>query len=1158
MTLLSFNRPVVMVAMMLLLVLLPNSTLSSVSAEDVVVIVETTTRRGQPRREQKESYQGRPLRRQELRSTTTGTTRTTDRKLLRRSRSNFDEEKKEEYVDMSSSSSSSSSSAPNLPNNIDKTIMAAAVSYPYNAILGKPPSEQIKAKKHHAQNAIRLFQPSASYSSVGGDDGGNSNNDDGVIHFLSPNAGQEEEKEESGVDDLSDGIYWITSSKSLLHQIPHGCVHRRRSISNDTSTYSSSSFESSFTSYDDGETEGGGGEDEDEDFEEEKLQHQCVIELGVPVPTMDVQVAKSSTILNTFAYGNSIPSQRAELWKENGYTYSFHGSPAISSSSIRTNKNRNNNEYNIEVDYDTIDGSSYWTKELLSKCTQLGYSPSLAKVINFFRDVGTHGIDTASFTRRRRRRSRHSDNNDGDGVSVFMEEGASYYGYREFHKEIQKSEELASQGMDPVYGFHYVVDKGQKNKDDDILKVPTMNPLEDDGTQDDGDEDDDVDIDQWTYRPIWTMNIPTLQATAKQMMELYFVQIVNAAAHCSVISCHGHGSCATKVSIWEEKEEDNASMSTTMIRNAGQLFDTNRCYCDDGWIGSTCNIGRPIAIQNPIRIENNDNDYGIIIGQKEDIPLCGIKVSTTTMTKTSSDIDNHQNDNDNNVIISSLQDKGRHEHISFDGHYICPIDDEITNFSKSISTQTIKRTTAMPTTRTTATTATTTQVKSSVPQLLLCDKDKVMTNLLVTKKENMDNDGDKNHDKNDGLRQKVPPSLSSSSSWNRSILSWTATCTHFQNTKIDDSSCEYYSYNPFKDDNELLIDNKFIDNSFDFQCPLGKVIVGIDPPTTTFSSSFSPSSSSFSDDEQKHINENANGRFENDDMTNEGEYIMGRNMSFQCCSLMADINIFQSLDKSDTWSDDYYYYDNNYDNYGNNNNNNDDIGFAIDATLHIDNDDEESNDYEKDQKSFFCGFTSTYSSSSTTTLDNDTTVVATTINDNGKQHEGWYEKKFQFKYCKPPAGQGIRATNPMDVVIIKNDVVGSTTTSTSSSSTGTTGSCPDGSAIGYLSYNNDDICSVTSTSKSMPVESSSSSSSSCWFYKCYMYTGWTTDNCYWTAPYYSSSTLPFSSSFELDVGDQHVIAGIRIKSNGSSSDSDRDSSHDDSYQFRICRLLKLG
>lgn len=315
-------------------------------------------------------------------------------------------------------------------------------------------------------------------------------------------------------------------------------------------------------------------------------------------------VTASTSVRNALLFGNSRTTTVATVQRDSGYTFSFDA---------QTRRII----YGVEIDYDNVldNTVSSWTDEFRFECANLGSTPTLQKALTFFKRVGTHGLATANFGQQCL-------------VSAFMESGQTFHSYQQFREDASSVDfgllwwqsssnelEQSSTTGQSTEGFSYIFDN--KRCEGSIAhgspcggNMPASDVTE-------------PTIVQWTYKPIWDMSIPGLKDGAKVILRETFQSIVEAAQACSETRCNGHGACSTSLEGWSRVVDG----SSTPVTDVSQLFDSATCFCDDGYIGPTCNEGRPVAMEAPSQISSNflnTYDGEVHIQNANNDPLAGM------------------------------------------------------------------------------------------------------------------------------------------------------------------------------------------------------------------------------------------------------------------------------------------------------------------------------------------------------------------------------------------------------------------------------------------------------------------------------------------------------------------------------------------------------
>jgi len=320
--------------------------------------------------------------------------------------------------------------------------------------------------------------------------------------------------------------------------------------------------------------------------------------IGASIPLGPAEVSAETTIRNALIFGNSRTSAKQYSERQAGMTYTYDATAR------RT-------LYSVEVDWSNF-AADWWTDELKQACTNLGSNPSDAAVVAFFDDIGTHGLAKASLGQT-------------CTSSVFMESGETMTAYYQHNEKTRSntvgflwwtstssSTQSDTSATDSTYGFSYayankhcIGEIGTASSCGESMRGTTNSPA----------------IVKWTYTPIWTMNIPTLSSGAKTRMLAVFNSMMQASVNCRRNSCNNHGSCAPNDAAW-------SYIGSTI--NYDSFFDGNVCYCDDAYIGNTCNEGRGInvgSIQKPTGWQNDYDGALTVTGMvnSQESPFCGVE-----------------------------------------------------------------------------------------------------------------------------------------------------------------------------------------------------------------------------------------------------------------------------------------------------------------------------------------------------------------------------------------------------------------------------------------------------------------------------------------------------------------------------------------------------
>ena len=95
-----------------------------------------------------------------------------------------------------------------------------------------------------------------------------------------------------------------------------------------------------------------------------------------------------------------------------------------------------------------------------------------------------------------------------------------------------------------------------------------------------GNGEDSPAIVEWSFKPIWEMDVPGFSQLAKKNMKSLVEEFVAVSTRCSVAHCNGRGVCASSTSNWN-------NLPTTI--DLDTFFDTDRCFCFTNVEGEKCN-----------------------------------------------------------------------------------------------------------------------------------------------------------------------------------------------------------------------------------------------------------------------------------------------------------------------------------------------------------------------------------------------------------------------------------------------------------------------------------------------------------------------------------------------------------------------------------------
>ncbi len=98
------------------------------------------------------------------------------------------------------------------------------------------------------------------------------------------------------------------------------------------------------------------------------------------------------------------------------------------------------------------------------------------------------------------------------------------------------------------------------------------------GSQDTDELDEPIVI-NWTFKPIWEMNVPGFTQSAKDALKKTVESTLAAAVKCSKSNCNNLGACTTDVDKWNDVDK---------VKYWIDLFDPDRCFCFGTMEGDKC------------------------------------------------------------------------------------------------------------------------------------------------------------------------------------------------------------------------------------------------------------------------------------------------------------------------------------------------------------------------------------------------------------------------------------------------------------------------------------------------------------------------------------------------------------------------------------------
>jgi hypothetical protein len=317
--------------------------------------------------------------------------------------------------------------------------------------------------------------------------------------------------------------------------------------------------------------------------------------IGIEGSSFGVPVTAETSIRNALVFSNSQTSETQYSAQQSGYSYTFDASA-------------NRQLYAVEVDWEGIASNNWWSDNILNEISSLGSNPSTTDVFEFFRDVGTHGLQTATFGQ-------------SCTTAAFMQSGYSTTSYYQFNQDISANEvgflwwtssssssesnsqlEQYENGFRYYYGNKYC--RGELDHSSScgggMAASGFSRPA----------------ITRWTYKPIWEMDIFGFSSAAKSKMVQVFGGIYAAGYSCRNNYCNGHGQCGTNANAWNVNSFGSTSYS--------QFWDESKCFCDDHYEGGSCGTKSKVIMSLSMSWSGYQNVFDSNLNYLTSDAICGI------------------------------------------------------------------------------------------------------------------------------------------------------------------------------------------------------------------------------------------------------------------------------------------------------------------------------------------------------------------------------------------------------------------------------------------------------------------------------------------------------------------------------------------------------
>lgn len=283
-------------------------------------------------------------------------------------------------------------------------------------------------------------------------------------------------------------------------------------------------------------------------------------------------VSAETTLRNALIFGNSAKSFKNSQQLSSGKTYTFDTSVVRST-------------YQYTINYDQFSDND-WTPQLKNAILGLG-NGEIKDYLNFFDKFGTHGLHQVYMGQLCSSSAYMTNNLAKNCYSDYKSKTKSTFGSLLFlGVGSSTTTELASSECNYATENYFIENRECSGsltdnhpclgEDEQTASVDSLQPA----------------IVDWTYKPIWDMNIPGLTASIKSEMKITAEMIYDAGIKCRNDYCNGNGYCAPNKNIWQGL----GSITINDQNNFNIFWNGNICFCDDTFRGNTCDKGSLLAI----------------------------------------------------------------------------------------------------------------------------------------------------------------------------------------------------------------------------------------------------------------------------------------------------------------------------------------------------------------------------------------------------------------------------------------------------------------------------------------------------------------------------------------------------------------------------------
>ncbi len=281
--------------------------------------------------------------------------------------------------------------------------------------------------------------------------------------------------------------------------------------------------------------------------------------------------------------------------------------------------------YTVELDYDDIAASGAWTDDFITACGALGQSPGQYDLLQFINEYGTHGLATASLGKRCR-------------SSLFMEGVGRREEYQGFRNDVETNDKGRHRLTTRLFILLLLILNRRNNSltlpptttigrwvlksDSQVIPQNGMSTrfnflVSQSSEQCEGrlssnscagfqgtDEPDEPIVTNWTFKPIWEMNVPGFKQGAKDALKKTVENIFAESVSCSKSNCNNLGACAANVDKWDSIGQGNE------VKYWSDLFDDDRCFCFGTMEGDECIDAALLTTPWPLEyVSNFDGDF---------------------------------------------------------------------------------------------------------------------------------------------------------------------------------------------------------------------------------------------------------------------------------------------------------------------------------------------------------------------------------------------------------------------------------------------------------------------------------------------------------------------------------------------------------------------